>query len=201
MEIFNNYRDVNSIEPLLSEIEKALELRMYYAALHMALSIPDILSQAAYDLNKGGKRPYIKWFNENVRNSVFGYLYSENPLHNENDNTPEINGEVCYALRCALLHDGGNDIEDNTKINEFVLSFTNEDFVRGDYAGVEPKFDKSGTYIGDKHYLYISCKGLCVDLVNSAKTFIKNNPNLNYQKIRINGNGGKFNEYFIIDKK
>ena len=201
MAVYNNYRDVNSIEPLLSEIEKALELRMYYAALHMALSIPDILSKVAYNLNKTSKQFYIKWFNENVKDGVFGYLYSENPLHNKEDDTPRINGKMCYALRCALLHEGGNNIEDGTKIKEFVLSFTNEDFVRGNYAGVEPEFDKNGNYVGNNHYLYISCKGLCKDLVSAAKAFIKNNPNLNYQKVRINSYGGKFNEYFIIDKK
>lgn len=190
----HNCVDINSLELLISDIEKAIDTKFYLAALHMALTIPDMLGKIAYPKFNGNK--YIRWFDENVRNILFGYLYSDNHLF-INDDVPTMCGEVCYALRCKLFHEGANDITAKTKarINEFVLSLVDEDFVRGDYAGKDYEFDKynSGTNgCPEVNYLYISCKGLCKDIVAAAKEFYKKNPSLNYPKLKINYGYGKF---------
>lgn len=201
MEKYHNYRDINSLELLINEVEKAIEAKFYLAALHMALSIPDMLGQIAYpELDKVNDW-YIKWFDENVRNITFGYLYSENLLRINYD-CPKMCGEVCYALRCKLFHEGVNDIKDKTKarINEFVLSFTDEDFVKGNNAGKDYEFDK---YDPEKNtcpeinYLYISCKGLCKEIIMAAKTFYKNNPDLDYPRLRINQGHGKVSDIWF----
>ena len=199
MERFHNYHDTSSIELLISEIEKTIEAKLYLAALHMALSIPDMLGKLAYPKFNGNK--YIKWFDENVRSITFGYLYSENPL-GISDDGPKMCGEVCYALRCKLFHEGVNDIKARTKvrINEFVLSFTDEDFVRGNYAGKDYEFDKYDPKTNtcpEINYLYISCKGLCKEIVMAAKAFCKNNPDLDYPKLRINKGHGKVSDIWL----
>ena len=201
MENYHNYSDINSLELLISEIEKAIDAKSYLAALHMALSIPDMLGQLAYpELDKVTDR-YIKWFDENVRNIIFGNLYSENLLR-FNDDAPKMCGEVCYALRCKLFHEGVNDIENKTKarINEFVLSFTDEDFVKGNCAGRDYEFDKYDPETNtcpEINYLYISCKGLCKEIIMAAKEFYKNNPDLDYPRLRINqGHGNVSNIWF-----
>ena len=108
-----------------------------------------------------------------------------------------MNGDVCYALRNKLFHNGENDIESKTeaRINEFVLSFTDEDYVSGNYSGREYDFSNLDEETGMPKqviYLYISCKGLCKEIVNAAKDFCKNNPELEYPKIKINkSRGGK----------
>lgn len=191
----NNYNDVDSLELLITEINKAIASKMYLSALHMSLSIPDMLGQIAYKKDKSNR--YVRWFNDNVKDGVFGYLYSKNPLCDLEDNI-KMSGEVCYALRCKLFHEGINDIEKKTtgKINEFVLCFTDEDFVRGEYAGTDYDFKKCDPAIGECpqiNYLYISCKGLCNDIVRAAIDFRKKNPNLDYPRIRINEGGGRFN--------
>ncbi len=193
MEKYHNYRDINSLELLINEVEKAIDNKSYLAALHMALSIPDMLGMLAYPKFNGNK--YIKWFDENVKNITFGYLYSENLL-GFNDDCPKMCGEVCYALRCKLFHEGVNDIKAKTKIriNEFVLSFTDEDFVRGNYSGRDYEFDKYDPETNtcpEINYLYISCKGLCKEIIMAAKAFYKNNPDLDYPRLRINQGHGK----------
>lgn len=201
MEKYHNYRDVNSLELLINEVENAIDAKSYLAALHMALSIPDMLGQLAYpDLDKVIDR-YIKWFDENVRDITFGYLYSENPL-GISDYGPKMCGEVCYALRCKLFHEGVNDIKDKTKakINEFVLSFTDEDFVSGNCSGRDYEFDKydpAKNTCPEINYLYISCKGLCKDIIMAAKVFYKNNPDLDYPRLRINHGHGKVNDIWF----
>ena len=192
MKKMQNFHYINSLELLINEIENAINAKSYLAALHMALSIPDMLGKLTYPKFNGNK--YIKWFDENVRNITFGYLYSENPL-GISDDSPKMCGEVCYALRCKLFHEGVNNVNTSkVKINEFVLSFTDEDFVRGDYAGKDYEFDKydPGTNTCPEiNYLYISCKGLCKEIVAAAKEFYKNNPGLDYPKLRINNGHGK----------
>ena len=199
MEKYHNYRDINSLELLIDEVEKAIDAKSYLAALHMALSIPDMLGKIAYPKFNGNK--YIKWFDENVRNITFGYLYSENLL-GISDDSPKMCGEVCYALRCKLFHEGVNDIKAKTKvrINEFVLSFTDEDFVRGNYAGKDYEFDKYDPETNtcpEINYLYISCKGLCKELVQAAKVFYKKNPDYDYPRLRINQDDGKVSDIWF----
>lgn len=199
MKRYHNYQDTNSLELLMKEIEKAIDAKSYLAALHMALSIPDMLGKIAYPKFNGNK--YIKWFDENVRDIIFGHLLSENPLC-INDDGPKMCGEVCYALRCKLFHEGVNDIKAKTRIriNEFVLSFTDEDFVRGKCAGRDYEFDKydpeTNTY-PEINYLYISCKGLCKEILMAAKTFYMDNPDLNYPKLRINQGHGKVSDIWF----
>ena len=193
--VFESYDEVNTLELLINDIEKALEAKMYLAALHMALSIPDMLGNLVYPKLQ---KKYIKWFDENVRDSMFGHLYSENPL-GKSENSPKMNGEVCYALRCKLFHEGQSDIELKTKakINEFVMAFSEEDYVFGNYAGTQPDFSKWDRKTNDipmTSYLYISSKGLCKEIVAAAKLFYQNNPNLDYPKIRINDGLGRIDK-------
>ena len=199
----NNYVDKDSLELLINEIEKCIENKCYISALTMALTIPDILGKVAYPKTKKSKTRYIKWFDENVKNIAFEYLYSASPLDMDAE-SPKMNGIVCFAMRCKLFHEGMNDIEKDSRpmrINEFVLSLTDEDYVRGEYAGVEYLFSKYDPVTGDVpkvSYLYVSCRGISKEIVNAAKEFIKKNPNLKYPKLRVNNGGGKINDWLFI---
>ena len=199
MKKFDNYEKINSIELLIAEIEKLLTSKSYFSALYLALSLPDIFGKLVYPKNT--KNKYIKWFNENVRNIVFGYLYSKNPLDMDDD-SPKMNGETCYSLRCKLFHEGITDVQTSKIIiNEFVLSFTDEDFVRGDYAGTEyelDKWDPKTNTAPQVKYFYVSCKGLTREITVAAKAFIQNNPDLDYPTIRINNGGGKINNDWFV---
>lgn len=198
---FNNYTDANSLDLLMQEIEKTIDNKCFIAALHMALSIPDMLGKLMYP-KLDGKQKYIKWFDDNVHDITFGYLYSDNPF-GKSDGSPDINGEVCYALRCKFYHEGTNHVESKTKarINEFVLVINDKEYVMGDYAGIEFEFDKwdpKTNIVPFTKYLYVSCKGLVRAIIEAAKAFINSNPNLEYPKLRINNGGGKINDDWFV---
>ena len=203
--MMNNYIDKNSLELFLDNIDKCLINKSFLPALTMALIIPDMLGKLAYpDLEKNKNR-YIKWFDDNIRDIVFGHLRSQNPLDVSGD-SPKLNGEVCYALRCKLYHEGINDIEEKTPsmhINEFVLSLADEDWVMGDYAGKDYIFSEWDPVTGkvpEVNYLYISCKGLCKEIVEAAKVFVRKNPDLDYPTLRINQGGGKINSDWFVNQ-
>ena len=63
-----NYEEKNSVELLIEEIKKALDNKMYFAALCVSLIIPDMLGKLECDSNE--KRFYSKWFDENVRDCM-----------------------------------------------------------------------------------------------------------------------------------
>jgi len=94
---------------------RSLESRNWYAALFMALVIPDISGALEHPNEKSGVR-YINWYNKYMLpkySSVMGPLQE---LH------VFLSGDDCYALRCSLLHEGTADIEKqrNSKILESV---------------------------------------------------------------------------------
>lgn len=97
---------MNSLELYIKDIKNALNNNLYFAALALSLTIPDICGMIMYpDLYS--KKRYIKWYDE--------YLgqYEESPRNEEREEKmPFLNGEACYELRCAILHEGRNNIED-----------------------------------------------------------------------------------------
>ena len=192
MTYLNNFSDKNSLELFIDEIEKSIEAKNYLIALHMALTIPDMLGKIVYKHLNVFER-YKKWFDENVVETISGQLYSENPLTLPSD-FPEMNGTVCYLLRCKFFHEGINDIncEKANSVDEFVLSFTDSDFVNGQSAGYIAEECDNGEKLYYNKYLYVSCKGLCKEIIYAAKAFMINNPNLKYPKIRVNSEGGKY---------
>lgn len=111
------------VDRLLADLEKSLDNDCYFAALSLALALPDICGRAEYpELSSYSKKRYIKWFDEYIGQ------YEIPPKQNENDeDMPYLSGEVIYQLRCSLLHQGtpnidkGNIIAEENKIDHFSL--------------------------------------------------------------------------------
>jgi hypothetical protein len=82
-------QEPSPLEMIFSDIERALKARLYYVAIAVSLSIPDIC--AALELFPADKRVtrknYIAWFKENL-SSEFQVFTAED----------------CYRLRCGVLH-------------------------------------------------------------------------------------------------
>ncbi len=82
------------MKAFLDSVKDSIGNRNWYAALTVSLTLPDIASKIQYpDINNISKR-YSAWFH-----SYLGSIYSDLLV-----------GEDCYALRCALLHEGGGVI-------------------------------------------------------------------------------------------
>lgn len=86
-------------------IEESLTSKNYFAALIMALTLPDICCSIESENRRTRGTKYAKWFKKYVG---YHYVSQTNPVQK---GTVFLSGEECYALRCAYLHKGINDIE------------------------------------------------------------------------------------------
>ena len=116
-----------NIERIVSEINKCLEKELMFAALFMALSLPDLCGKEKWrELSKNNKchERYVKWFNKYVD-------YELNPLkHHFPDSNDLISfgAEECYKLRCSLLHAGETDIGEEIDVDSFCIETSSTTF-------------------------------------------------------------------------
>lgn len=103
------------MERFTQAIKKSIESENWYAALTLALTLPDICGRLSYpDLKEQSKQRYIKWFD----NYMLHHYKSRFP----GDEFIFMSGGDCYALRCALLHEGRDDITEQKAKRKEVLS-------------------------------------------------------------------------------
>lgn len=91
------------MDKFIHSLKLAIEAKNWHAALIIALTLPDICSK--HHTNKGGSEArYTAWFNEFLLDKYTSYIGSAREKH------VFLSGSDCYALRCALLHEGGDII-------------------------------------------------------------------------------------------
>ena len=91
---------VYGIKEIIEEIEACTKCEKYFAALTMALILPDICSKIESNGKKGGEN-YIKWCNKWLHPYFAGQGFSL---------SLEI-GKIIYKLRCGILHNAENDVK------------------------------------------------------------------------------------------
>ena len=104
----------------IQAIEISLNTQNWYSALALALTLPDICGKIDSPDLKTRLR-YPKWFNEYV-----GEKYKV--VKPDGETHIFMTGNDCYALRCAFLHEGSNNVSEHgarEKITEkFVLMYS-----------------------------------------------------------------------------
>ena len=199
--MFENYYEVNTVDLIIKETKSLLEEEKYITALLCCLCVPDILG--AVGKTKSSKATYIKWFNAYVKNE-FGLTYEN--LSNDFIFS-HLGGDVCYKLRCSLLHAGdtGDIKKGDIIVDEFVLVCNKERFVRGNVSGYKYDYnnliykDNGYEVIPNSQYLYISVYGLCMEILEGAEEFIKTKgQDLSLPKIKIGKYGGKIKKDIFI---
>jgi hypothetical protein len=106
------------MEHLVQSIEKSIMTENWYSAISMALTIPDICGWLETPTDTSQKR-YEAWFNK--------YLLSFYTSTFHGPNFTFLSGRDCYALRCAFLHEGTDEIlrqRAREVITRFVFSTT-----------------------------------------------------------------------------
>lgn len=89
------------MERFVQSIENSVKTENWYAALVMSLAIPDICGWLETP-NVGSQKRYEAWFERYLLPNY------KSPFHG-----PEftfLSGSDCYALRCALLHEGTDEV-------------------------------------------------------------------------------------------
>lgn len=162
----------NAITLLIEEVNKCLESQNYLSALIVALTIPDICGKILFPEDKPSQR-YKQWFDKYIGNHEQSPLEKDLP---ESEQSPYMTGETLYQLRCAMLHEGSDDIADKIEVNEL-------NFHYGKDAVVESTCIRQRTEVllnGEKR-IYpkvrtwdINVYDLCKKIVWSAEFFLKN---------------------------
>lgn len=86
------------MQSLIAAVRLSLKTENWYSALFVALSIPDICGRLG-DPIKSTRERYEDWFRRYLSGA-----YATPPAE------PFLSPEDCYALRCALVHEGATDI-------------------------------------------------------------------------------------------
>lgn len=85
----------------ITAIKAALSTENYYAALLMAITIPDICGNLENPEKKSQER-YVEWFNR--------YMVDKYTVMVGGGSYVFLSGEDCYALRCSFIHEGVDNI-------------------------------------------------------------------------------------------
>ncbi len=106
---------------LVNDMDKALDDNCYFAALSIALMLPDICGKAEFPNENSSKKRYVEWYD------MWIGKHECSPREKDETVMPYLSGEVVYQLRCAFLHQGNPNIDKDkiiapeNKIDEFEL--------------------------------------------------------------------------------
>ncbi|MFQ3544223.1 hypothetical protein Q7A53_09050 [Halobacillus rhizosphaerae] len=148
------------LKHLINEIKSNLENKNYLSALALTLTLPDICAKISYpNLNGSGKR-YKRWYDEHI------YKYDKPKAGLDDLESLTINGEIVYALRNLLLHEGSLDATEDVRKELGVKNSQSLNFVLSNSITSYSKAWSDGDKSKDPDiYIRISvvdfCKNIC----------------------------------------
>lgn len=152
----------------IKDIRKALSNKTYISAVALALTLPDICSQVENAIVKSSKNNYITWVNKHMPFDCFN-----SPFPGFKEQT--FAGNMCYSLRCSVLHSGSTDVENpklHVNVNRFLLTMPGDvNYYKG-YRYGEVNHD-DGTNL---KVTYIGIDYLCECLCDAAENFYNSWP-------------------------
>lgn len=161
------------IDEFIDEINEALSHNLYFAALSLVLTLPDICGRAEYPSACVTKR-YITWYNEYIGQ------YDRCPCDDcKETQMPYLSGEVIYNLRNSFLHQGTPNIDSSqikdpsNQLDEFtlVVEKKNEFDIYADSSSI---IESSQGKIEHRSYR-VNIRRLCMIITLSAKSYYNNN--------------------------
>lgn len=170
---------------LIDDVRKALNNECYFAALSLALTLPDICGIGEYSKNHPVANRYISWCDANV-------CQFEKDEHTYSDNitTPYLSGEVIYSLRNTYLHQGCPNLNkakiknEHNQIDSFTLIIGEGRII----YDLSMHVDVGNGLKTIKNYM-INVTYLCNRICEATEHYFKNNK-ANFQM-----------DYNIIDEK
>ncbi|MDP5338044.1 MAG: hypothetical protein NWQ28_05650 [Nodularia sp. (in: cyanobacteria)] len=106
------------MKQLKEAVRQAIAQGNWYSALASALTLPDICGWLEYPEKNVSER-YTHWYDTYMKEK-YGGFYDES----ERLESTFLSGKDCYALRCAYLHNGQDDITGQNareSLNEFLF--------------------------------------------------------------------------------
>ena len=165
------------IERILSDCEQALDHNLYFAALCLALTLPDICAKAKYPYEKSNKKRYVDWYEEYI-----GQYEKTSPFHGEDEDFPYPSGEVIYSLRCSMLHQGTPNVEANkcniTKFELIVEKKKPLDIYACNSYRISYHEDEQNNKIITAREIRLNVRNLCWKICTVIKHYYEENKNL-----------------------
>lgn len=143
------------MKELIESLKTASAEKNWHAALFIALSIPDICGKFEYPDDNVGKR-YKRWF-ENYLAKF--YIHK---IGAKKERIVFLNSSDCYALRCALLHEGSDDITTQRAkdvLDSFIFSTTLSHLLKIDN--------------GEKMMLVLNVERFCIEMYSAATEWLE----------------------------
>jgi hypothetical protein len=135
------------MEMILREIERALDAQLYYPAVVMTLTLPDICAALESPDGKTSGQKYKDWYNR--------YLAEVSPGMTDVD---------CYSLRCGVVHQGRVG-HPNLRYSRIVFSLPQSAF-RGSLV--------SGFNAGsDEVFLMLDAEQFCHAVMNQVRIWME----------------------------
>ncbi|PIG93713.1 hypothetical protein [Gloeocapsopsis sp. IPPAS B-1203] len=128
------------MQHLIEAVEQALAQQNWYAALALALTLPDICGWLEHPNKRTGER-YKDWFRK--------YIGNQNSFPSTED---------FYLLRCAYLHSGSDDISDK-KARDVSKRFC---FTKpSEFVSADNNMVKAGGHFTAQLQVDNFCRGIC----------------------------------------
>lgn len=155
---------------LIEDVEHAIDHECYFAALSLALTLPDICGKAEYPEEGNGAR-YKAWCRK--------FVCVEHPRGNPySGDMPCLNEDIIYSLRNLFLHQGTPNIkptgswDDRCQVDHFRLKITDPDTPDGELSMVSYG---AGMKIIQRE-ITVGVRDLCYRLRVAAKEYYEENP-------------------------
>jgi hypothetical protein len=142
------------MQHLIQSLESAIKSNNWYAALFIALALPDLCGYLE-NPKEGSQSRYENWFKRYILPKYSLRLGPKNELH------IFLSASDCYALRCSFLHQGSDDISEQRArdmLNRFHF--------------IEPKKGSliHCNQVGDALQLQVDI--FCQDIIDGAQNWI-----------------------------
>jgi hypothetical protein len=92
-----------AMQHFIDAVKSAVGQGNWYAALTLALTLPDVCGRLE-NPTMGSKQRYIQWWDKYLPPKYSSRFGPKKELH------VFLSGEDAYALRCAYLHEGSDDV-------------------------------------------------------------------------------------------
>ena len=104
--LYKNYSDKREkykMNHFIEALESSLDTQNWYSVLFISLTLPDICGKID-EPNETSKKRTINWFNKYLKPIYTSNIGADHREH------IFLSGSDFYALRCAYLHEGSDDI-------------------------------------------------------------------------------------------
>jgi hypothetical protein len=152
------------IETLLAyteEIERAIAANLEYAALALALALPDICVSLESNGRSGNGRAYAEWCER------YHIASSRIP---EGEPAPFMTGRDLWELRCAFLHNGTSDLQRPSNTPDHVLLR-----FKLNRKALSPGGGMIRVRDHNERSIAASAESICIDIVRVARIWVEQN--------------------------